>query len=358
MIETRQLTLRLGQFHLNEVSLRVEEGQYFVLLGPTGAGKTVLVECIAGFHRPQAGSVWLDDSDVTLLKPEERRIGYVPQDYALFPHLTVQENIEFGLRLTKMRPEAQGSRVAELVDLLHISPLLSRLPLTLSGGEKQRVALARALAVRPRVLLLDEPLSAVDEQMRERLCVELRALHDRTGTTIIHVCHNFEETLAVADRVGVIRDGQVQQVGTAEDIFQHPQTEFVAEFTRTENLYRGVLKPMGEGQASFLHDETTLRVKTPLSGKTHLSLRPEHVVVDPPEGSENVLWGHVVALLDKGPLLKVEIEAGLRVVALLPKSVAEARGLSVGRAITVALPPARLHAFQPSHPQGRSGDSR
>jgi molybdate/tungstate transport system ATP-binding protein len=204
MLRVERLSIRLGEFDLRNISLEVREGEYFVLLGPTGTGKTVLVECIAGLHRPKSGRIFLNGRDITDLPPEERGIGYVPQDYALFPNLTAFENIAFGLRVRKF-PEAMVRRkVQELAEWLGITYLLHRLPLTLSGGEKQRVALARALAVEPKVLLLDEPLAAVDEQTRERLCRELKAIQRQTGATFVHVSHNFEETLAVADRIGVM----------------------------------------------------------------------------------------------------------------------------------------------------------
>jgi len=234
MLRVENLSIRLGEFDLRDISFEVREGEYFVLLGPTGTGKTVLIECIAGLHRPRTGRIILNGRDVTDLPPEERGIAYVPQDYALFPNLTAFENIAFGLRVRKLPDSKVRARVYELAEWLGITYLLDRLPLTLSGGEKQRVALARALAVEPQILLLDEPLAAVDEQTRERLCRELKTIQRQTGATFVHVSHNFEETLAVADRIGVmnfvegteegkrgtrLRIGQLLQVGTPEEIF-------------------------------------------------------------------------------------------------------------------------------------------
>lgn len=354
MIETRQLGLRLGEFELRDINLRVEEGEYFVILGPTGAGKTVLVECIVGLHAPETGSVWLDGRNVTHLKPEERHLGYVPQDYALFPHLTVRQNIEFGLHLRRVPPQERERRVEGLVELLGIGPLLSRHPLTLSGGEKQRVALARALVVEPRALLLDEPLAAVDEQTRERLCVELRNLQRQTGTTIVHVSHNFEETLALADRIAIFQEGSIVQVGPPDEIFYHPQSEFVAHFTRTENIFVGQVEPLSQGGARFrpaVSGETvTLSVRTEMAGPALLTVRPEEVrLAQASPGTENALPGRVARLIDKGPLVKVEVAAALPCVALLSKAEARSLHLAEGQPIYAVLPAERLHLL----PRGR-----
>jgi len=358
MIETRGLGLRLGEFELREIDLAVEEGEYFVILGPTGAGKTVLVECIVGLHTPETGSVWLDGQEVTHLKPEERHLGYVPQDYALFPHLTVRQNIEFGLRLRRLPPQELTARVEGLVELLGIRSLLSRYPLTLSGGEKQRVALARALVVEPRALLLDEPLAAVDERTRERLCVELRNLQRQTGTTIIHVSHNFEETLALADRIALFQEGRIVQVGPPAEIFYHPQSEFVAHFTRTENIFAGQVEPADQGWARFRPsvsgEPVTLWVRAGFAGPALLTVRPEEVRLVPPSpgagslgkgtaGAENVLSGRVARLMDKGPLVKVEVAAALPCVALLSKAEARSLHLAEGQPIEAILPAERLH---------------
>jgi len=343
VIETRHLRLRLGEFQLEDISLRVEEGEYFVILGPTGAGKTVLVECIAGLHRPEAGGVWLDGRDVTGLKPEERHIGYVPQDYALFPHLTVHDNIAFALRL-QQRPAAEIDRtVLELTDLLGLSALLERRPLALSGGEKQRVALARALAAKPRVLLLDEPLAAVDERTRERLCTELKLLQQRTGTTTIHVSHNFEETLLVADRIGLCHAGRIVQVGTPEEIFYRPASEFVARFTRTENIIPGQVEKEAEGTLRFVANGFALQIAEGQPGPGRLIVRPEEVRVlrhgapDRP----NVCAGQVRRMINQGALVKVEIDTPLPLVALLSKIEARELELSEGTTVFISIAPER-----------------
>ena len=370
MLRVEGLGIRLGEFDLREISFEVHDGEYFVLLGPTGTGKTVLVECIAGLHRPSRGRIWLDGRDITDLPPEERGIAYVPQDYALFPNLTAYENIAFGLRVRKLSDAQVRAKVAELAEWLGITYLLERFPLTLSGGEKQRVALARALAVEPKVLLLDEPLAAVDEETRERLCRELKTIQRQSGATFIHVSHNFEETLAVADRIGVMnfkteeaghkgkrrdwRVGRLLQVGTPEEVFYRPANEFVARFTRSENIWRGEVRGQIGDWVQVWVNGTILWVQRPkgqetLPSEVTLVIRPERVRLLPmreeSEGQMNLLHGEVVALTDKGGLWRGEVltEIGLTAVALLSKREAEELKLQVGTTVAVALDPAYLH---------------
>ncbi|MCX7967800.1 MAG: ATP-binding cassette domain-containing protein [Armatimonadetes bacterium] len=369
MLEVENLSIRLGEFDLRDISFKVDDGEYFVLLGPTGTGKTVLVECIAGLHRPRAGRIVLNGRDVTNLPPEERGIAYVPQDYALFPNLTAFENIAFGLRVRRLPDERVRAKVLELAEWLGIAYLLDRLPLTLSGGEKQRVALARALAVEPQILLLDEPLAAVDEQTRERLCRELKSIQRQTGATFIHVSHNFEETLAVADRIGVmnftegtgdegrgtrLRIGRLLQVGTPEEIFHRPANEFIAQFTRAENIWRGEVKGQTSEWVQVWLNGTTLWVQLTggqqaPKGEVAVIVRPERVKLLPAKTNlneqMNLIHGEISSMTDKGAMWRVEVatEVGVVVVALLSKREAEQLGLALGQSVAVALEPSFIH---------------
>jgi len=369
MLLVENLSIRLGEFDLRDISFEVRDGEYFVLLGPTGTGKTVLIECIAGLHRPRTGRIILNGRDVTDLPPEERGIAYVPQDYALFPNLTAFENIAFGLRVRKLPDSKVRSKVYELAEWLGITYLLDRLPLTLSGGEKQRVALARALAVEPQILLLDEPLAAVDEQTRERLCRELKAIQRQTGATFVHVSHNFEETLAVADRIGVmnfvegtgdggrgtkLRIGQLLQVGTPDEIFYRPVNEFVARFTRAENIWRGEIRSQTGEWAQVWLNGASLWVQLPEGhqlpkGEITVVVRPERVrlltAAKVSDEQMNLLSGEISAMTDKGAFWKVEVstEVGISVVVLVSKREAEQMGLALGQPVAVALDPSFIH---------------
>jgi ABC-type sugar transport system ATPase subunit len=212
-IRLDDVSFRVGEFSLEEVCLDVAEGEYFVLTGPNGAGKTVLLRLIAGLYSPVAGEVYIKGERVTETPPWERNIGYVPQEYALFPNRTVERNIAFGLEVRKTEKEAMKEMVRSDADLLGIPHLLDRMPKGLSGGEQQKVALARALAVRPAVLLLDEPVSAIDEESRDAICGELKSIQRQTRITTVHVAHNRREADLVADRVGVLDKGAVRIVG-------------------------------------------------------------------------------------------------------------------------------------------------
>jgi len=348
LIHVRGVSLRLGDFAVHDADLDVAEGEYFVLLGPTGAGKTVLLECIAGLHRPEKGEIHVDGASVIDLPPERRSMGYLPQDYALFPHLNVGQNIAFGMRIRK-RPKTEASaKVQDLAALLRITHLLQRTPLTLSGGEQQRVALARALAIEPRVLLLDEPLSALDEQTREGLCVELRRVHEQLGTTTVHVSHSFEETLAVADRVGIIHEGRIRQVGTAEDVFRHPASEFVAGFVRCDNAMRGTARRSERGLLVRV-GEVNFEVAEGIEGEVFLAIRPEDVAVARPGVRRpNELQGRIAHIVDKGALMRVAVHGGVSLVALIGRRDFQASGLSTGDDVVAFFDPAAGHVF-PAH---------
>ncbi|MBF0197977.1 MAG: ABC transporter ATP-binding protein [Planctomycetes bacterium] len=252
MIEVRDLIFDVGNFRLGPLNVSIKEGEYFVLLGRPGSGKTLLLECLAGLRRASSGALLINGQDVTQVEPRKRGLGYVPQDYALFPHLSVRDNIEFGL---KARGVSATEKVSSVCEMLNISYILNRGIQGLSGGERQRVSLARALVLDPHVLLLDEPVSALDEEMRERTCLEIQRIHRETNTTVVHICHNIEETRLMADRVGILRDGKLVQVGALDELYQEPEDVDVARFLRVKNIYEGVIEDSSSKQ-------TTL--KTPL----------------------------------------------------------------------------------------------
>ncbi|MBC7228664.1 MAG: ATP-binding cassette domain-containing protein [Thermoflexales bacterium] len=355
------LWLDLGEFHLRGVNLEVAPGEYFVILGPTGAGKTVLLETIAGLHFPRRGRIFLNGGDVTRVPPERRSVGFVYQDYALFPHLSVAENIAFGLQLRGLDRRAVAARVDEISRRLSIRHLLHRRPGTLSGGEAQRVALARALAIEPSVLLLDEPLSALDPQTREDLQRELARVHRELGTTTVHVTHDFEEAVALADRIAVMHQGQIVQVGSPEEIFRRPESEFVACFVGMRNIFRGEVFP-GEGGYRWLIPEGAGRqgiriaVLTDRSGSVHASIRPEDMVLSQEllhSSMRNSFRGRVVGILDRGALIYVTVrvpadgvlpEATDFVCAITRPSLEE-MGLREGREVYIAFKASAVHVF-------------
>ncbi|MCW7074930.1 MAG: ATP-binding cassette domain-containing protein [Candidatus Methanospirare jalkutatii] len=247
------MSKRWREFSIKSITLEVKKGEYFVILGPTGAGKTLLLELIAGFHFPDEGKILIDGKDMTFSPPEERNIGFIYQDYMLFPHLTVEKNIAFGLRARQRgrfkrerrekreRQEEIARKVKEVLRMLGIEHLVKRRPATLSGGEQQKVAIARALAIEPRILLLDEPLSALDMRTREQLREDLRRLNREKGITMVHVTHDQTEAAMLADRVAVMMRGRIVQIGTSREIFSRPASAEIAEFVGVENIFSGVV---------------------------------------------------------------------------------------------------------------------
>lgn len=282
MIKIENLCIDLGEFHLRNVELEIREGEYMVLLGPTGAGKTVVIECLAGLYEPSEGTMTVGPLVVNGLYPEERNVGYVPQDYALFPNMTVRQNIAYGLEARGVSLKNVEDKVNRMMDMLSIGHLHHRYPLNLSGGEKQRAALGRALVTEPQILLLDEPLSALDENLRSELAAELREIQEKSGATFLHICHSFEEAADLADRVAIMDNGRIVQVGTIDEIVSNPVSRFVARFSRMRNFMEGEIR---EGKV-WLTD--TLCCEYPLSDEKFdssksiviMGIRPDDILVE------------------------------------------------------------------------------
>ena len=276
---------------LADVTLRVEEGEFFTLVGPSGCGKTTLLRTVAGFETPDSGRIEIGE-DVAGVPPEDRNVGIVFQDYALFPHMSVRENVEYGLRYRDPPPGVSATeRVQNLLELVDMGGMGGREPANLSGGQKQRIALARALAPSPDVLLLDEPLSALDASLRERLRVVIREIQQELDITTIYVTHDQEEALAISDRVAVVADGRIEQVGPPETIYREPATRFVASFVGDNNLMEGVVVSTDPPQVdvgrrtdglSAGDPETVLPVDAvdAVDRELTLSIRPEAISID------------------------------------------------------------------------------
>nr|WP_104666893.1 ABC transporter ATP-binding protein [Ensifer adhaerens] len=276
---------------LKDVDLSIRANEFFTLLGPSGCGKTTLLRILGGFEMLTSGTCRIFGEDVSRLPPEARPVNTVFQQYALFPHMTVRRNIAFGLEmLGKPRAEVE-STVERMLDLVHMTDYADRRPDTMSGGQRQRVALARALAPQPKLLLLDEPLSALDLKLRQKMRLELKSLQRETGITFIFVTHDQEEALAMSDRVAVISNGHLQQVGTPEDIYEQPQSRFVADFIGESNLIEAKVAGVTGGEASLdiegfgkVHAPVAERVED--GQKVWLSIRPERLVLGSGDGQE------------------------------------------------------------------------
>jgi molybdate/tungstate transport system ATP-binding protein len=269
------LDKRLGSFELSSFSLTVNRGEYFVLLGPSGVGKTVLMELIAGLLRPDRGHISWMGRDVTNAPPERRNFAIVYQDYSLFPHLTVRSNLAYGLWARRQARDQTADRLDEVARQVGIRELLARTPATLSGGEQQRVALARAMVVGPELLLLDEPLSAVDLQFRRVLRKLLKQLHRESRTTFLHVTHDVEEAVLLGERIGVMLDGSLRQLGTPIELFQHPTDPDVAEFLGMRNIL--AVDPLGDGQCSA--QGVPIHVSRREERYSYIWIRPEEILL-------------------------------------------------------------------------------
>jgi iron(III) transport system ATP-binding protein len=267
---------------VRELALEIREGEFFSILGPSGCGKTTTLRMVAGFELPDAGRIFFDEEDVTSLLPEKRHTGMVFQNYALFPHLTVFENVAFGLRARKQPPAEINPRVVAALDLVDMRELQNRPVTQLSGGQQQRVALARALAVQPKILLLDEPLSNLDAQLRRTTRTELKNLQRRLGITTIYVTHDQEEALALSDRILVMEKGAAQQVGTPEEIYHTPANLFVMSFIGASNALSGTITAADAGKIQVAGENWQLLLpddrehRWPAQTAVNVAFRPEH----------------------------------------------------------------------------------
>ena len=253
-----------GEAVLDNISLEISKGEFITLLGSSGCGKTTTLRIIAGLEQPDTGSVWLDGRDVTGLEPNQRDVNTVFQNYALFPHMNVAENIGYGLKLKKVPKSEIRKKVSQMLELVQLEGYEKRKPSELSGGQKQRVAIARALVNNPKVLLLDEPLGALDLQLRRAMQIELKHLQKKLGITFIYITHDQEEAINMSDRIAVMRDGRIEQIGTPDEIYNHPKTSYVATFVGNANILHGVAESI-QGENAIVkigNDRVIVKLET------------------------------------------------------------------------------------------------
>ncbi|MGE4250922.1 MAG: ABC transporter ATP-binding protein [Parvibaculaceae bacterium] len=339
-----EITKRFGDFTAVErVSLSVEKGEFLTLLGPSGSGKTTLLRMLGGFEYPTSGTLELHGADVAYLPPYKRNIGMVFQKYALFPHLTVIENIAYPLRRRKVKAAEVEKLVKDALELVGLGGFGARYPRQLSGGQQQRVALARAVVFHPELLLMDEPLGALDKKLRDRMQVEIRALQKRVGITTVYVTHDQIEAMTMSDRVAVMNHGRIEQIGTPRELYDRPMTEFVAGFIGDSNLVPAVLDGVDGNSASLkVLDRTGIRAPANPSaaqGKgLKLLIRPEKLRVSPDraEARENWLEGTVRAMVFLGDALQITVAvAGTDLSVKIANRTGEAV-VSVGQKVVVS----------------------
>jgi iron(III) transport system ATP-binding protein len=347
-LTAQEVTKRFGRFTaLDAVSLDIREGEFVSFLGPSGCGKTTLLRAIAGLDPPSAGRIVQAGRDITLLPPGERDFGIVFQSYALFPNLDVRRNIAYGLRGPAWPREKARARVEELVSLVGLEEHAAKYPAQLSGGQQQRVALARALANKPGLLLLDEPLSALDAIVRTRLRTEIRALQKSLGVTTIMVTHDQEEALSVSDRIVVMSQGRIEQIGTPEEVYRRPASAFVAGFVGRAGTFTAEVEPPARLRAGPVTIDSTAAASLAPGAAARAFIRPEDVRLGPDaEGHQGAFEALVTGIEFLGPVCRVHLLAeGVRLEADVPSD--EIARLDLGRAakLLVAVPADRVMAY-------------
>jgi putrescine transport system ATP-binding protein len=310
-VRIEKLTKSFGDFKaVDEVSLNIYKGEIFCLLGASGCGKTTLLRMLGGFETPTSGRIFIDGEDMTGVPPYERPVNMMFQSYALFPHMTVAQNVAFGLKQDGIAKDEIRERVATMLDLVKLGELGSRKPHQLSGGQRQRVALARSLVKRPKLLLLDEPLGALDKKLREHTQFELIGLQDRLGVTFVVVTHDQEEAMTLASRIGVMNHGEIVQSGTPTEIYEFPGSKFVADFIGSVNIFEGKLVEDEPGYVRIASPEIggTIHVSHGISAAPDITVwaavRPEKILMStlPPGGTDNVVRGEVQDIAYLGDL--------------------------------------------------------
>ncbi len=337
MVVLRNIVKRFGKVVASDhVNIEIKRNEFFSLLGPSGSGKTTLLRIIAGLEKPDEGVVILEGKDVTNLPPYKRNIGMVFQHLALFPHMTVFENIAYGLRLRKFPEDEIKKRVYDALELVKMphEMFAERKPSQLSGGQQQRVAIARALVTQPAVLLLDEPLGALDLKIRQHMMLELKRIQRTVGTTFVYVTHDQGEALVMSDRIAVIHEGRVEQVGTPYEVYEKPRTKFVANFIGEANFFEGVLRN-GAVETSFGVVKVVSDIQS--GKKVVVSLRPERIRVGKTaEGADNKFEGKIREIVYKGDVLIVMVALDdTEVKVNVPATHPEARKLREGEAIRI-----------------------
>jgi molybdopterin-binding protein len=333
MLTLNKISKNFPGFRLNAVSFTVEKGDYFILLGESGAGKSMLLEAIAGLVHPDEGSIFFEGRDITHEKIQHRRIGLVFQDHAIFPHLSVRENIAYSLHGTKLNHKQKQEKVLSIATLLGIDELLHRQPFTLSGGELQRVALARTLIQQPLVLLLDEPLASLDTLLKADLRSMLRKIH-RQGQTILHVTHDYEEALSLGNKIAVIDKGTIIQAGTPEEVFRFPKSEFVAHFVGVKNFFKVRLIKENEASYGLIEDKIRIRIETDETAEHgYLVLRGEDIFLSKEmmqSSALNNFLGRVTEIIPATKGVEVILDIGIRMHALITRESINTLGITEG----------------------------
>ena len=341
-LSLRGVSRAFNGFKLHNIDLELDPGDYFVLIGPTGSGKTLLLETINGFHQVESGSILFNGEDITSLPPNRRSVGYVPQIPNLNPALSLRENLEYNIKLRKL-PGDWSREIQGVIELMKLTDYAEGPTLNLSGGEKRKVALARAIILRPQLLLLDEPLSSLDVISKASLLEEIDMIHRYLGCTIIHVTHDQQEALGMADKVGVMRRGTIVACGSVEQIYEDPIDEYVARFLGFQNIYDAEVSDMGRTMIKMRLGDIILRAaKAPTDDQTKIGIHGDDIMLSmrtPVSTRDNVFNGVVQEIVNVGPTVTLIVDMGVRLVIDLSRRRFLEQGISKGEDVWVQFPP-------------------
>ncbi len=322
MLRVENLCRKQGTFELKDISIEVHPGELYVILGPTGAGKTTLLDCIAGFRTVHSGRIFLYDKDITYLPPESREIGYIPQEPALFPHMSVFKNIEYGLKIRRLPQEDRRRKVLEISEILEIRDILEKFPHELSGGEKQRVSLARAIVVMPRAMLMDEPLAHLDLPLRRELRYDIRRIIKELNIPALYVTHDQSEAFSIADRLAIMDMGKIVEGGKPEAILDRPTRVFSAKFIGYENLFRVTVRSVIDNMSIVGVGDVEFRIPGRYHGELYIGFRPEDVIVfkeKPISSIQNIFRAEISDIICEGSIAKLILDIGVEIKGIITR---------------------------------------
>lgn len=329
-------TFEDGNDVIKEFNLKIKKGEFVTFLGPSGCGKTTILRMIGGFEIPSEGEMLLDGKDISQLPPNQRPINTVFQKYALFPHLNIYDNIAFGLKLKKLSKDEIDKKVKHALEIVDLEGFEKRRVSTLSGGQQQRIAIARAIVNEPEILLLDEPLGALDFKMRKEMQLELKNMHEKLGITFIFVTHDQEEALTMSDKVVVMAHGEIQQTGTPEDIYNEPSNAFVADFIGESNIFKGIMT--GKLKATFCENEFVCEDDYKVGTEIDAVVRPEDVILTKPE--DGMITGEVIGSIFKGTFYEITILCGTKENEIVCQST---KNVAIGATVGIVIEPDGIH---------------